>query len=281
MTFRRHEYYSNQVLAGQVGYPGGKAKNKLASNDTTATPWERTHVNDLWGFLDALMGRARRTRSGNPDTSVSSDHALAIDGIIRFWLFQLFNPAGPLASTNLDDHAIFRSTIPVLGWDKSYWRWVSDDTKYARLWLYHHTVAAAGSPGDWIRQPIQFPIPRLKIVGIFATFDNAAGMKIRIDKRRRMDHPEDALHASVVVLDCDDFSGAAVEAYTAVDGSVEQNPDIGDTWEYVLTIIPGSSSGARLENVAIQFQWMPLSSEYDAVLDARAAQAANGTTSWG
>lgn len=66
--------YSGQTTTGDPGYPDGKAKNVTVSGDGTGTPLEADWVNDLWGFLQALLDRAGITASGNPDKVGTSDY---------------------------------------------------------------------------------------------------------------------------------------------------------------------------------------------------------------
>ena len=282
MAFKKLASYPTQI-AQASGYPGGKAKNKVSSNDTTGTPFEAQWVNDIWGFLDALLGRGAIVRSGVPDTSIASDYAKAIDEIARYWVMQAFNPS-PRGTFDQPKQGRYRRSLPLNSHDASHWRWVSDadgGSRNARLWLYHHTVATMGSTADFLRQPIDFPVPRLKITGLYATFENAGDMKIRIDKRRRLENASESFTVNVLTLDADDYSGTAIEAYQAVSGTIEQNPDTGDTWEYVLTVEASATSGSRLSNIAIEYQWMPLDSGYAVLLAQRANAAKDGATSWG
>ncbi len=282
MAFKKQAAYPTQI-ATATGYPGGKAKNKVSSNDTTGTPFEERWVNDDWGFKDALLGRGQRTRSGEPDTSTSSDYCLAMEAIIRYWLIQLFNPAPVISGT--ENHGKFRVTVPIIDYHRDYWRPATTDeggSRNARMFLYQHAVAIMGATSDHIRQPIQFPIPRLKLTGIYASFEDAGDMKIRIDKRRRNEPASTAFCSNVITMDADDYpDSTATNQYKAVSGSVVQNPDTGDTWEYVLTIEASSTSGTRLSNISLEFQWIPLDITYDGVLDTRALAASTGTATWG
>lgn len=283
MAFKRNTAYPTQI-AQATGYPGGKAKNKVSSNDTTGTPFEERWVNDIWGFQDAILGRGARTRSGSPDTSTSSDHMFALEEIMRYWVMQLFNPA-PIGSTQQANQGKFRRSLPIFAYNRDYWRPTSTGeggSRNARMWLYQHAVGISGSEEDFIRQPIDFPLPRLKLTGIYASFENAGDMRIRIDRRRRLENASDAFSSNVLVLRADDYADStAANVYLAVSGTNVQNPDTGDTWEYVLTVEPSASTGTRLSNIAIEYQWIPLDISYDTLLDVRANAAKDGTGSWG
>lgn len=67
--------YSGQIdTSDSTGYPHGKAQNVTVAGDGTGTPLEQDWVNDLWGFLQALLDRAGITPSGNPDKVGTSDY---------------------------------------------------------------------------------------------------------------------------------------------------------------------------------------------------------------
>jgi hypothetical protein len=75
--------YSGQVELGDAGYPQGKARNAGAFQDGTGTPLERDWMNDLWGFLQALLDRARITPSGTPDRVGASQYVDAVQAVAR------------------------------------------------------------------------------------------------------------------------------------------------------------------------------------------------------
>jgi hypothetical protein len=277
MAINRRTTYPTQI-ATATGYPGGKAKNKVSANDTTGTPFEQRWVNDMWGFMDALMGRGQRTRSGEPDSSTNSDHCFALEEIIRYWMMQAFNPAPVLGVPTT--HGKFRRSIPIFGYHTDYWRPVTGG-RNARLYLYHHQVGIMGSEGDFIRQLVDFPIPRLRLTGIFASFEDAGDARIRIERRARNEHAAEAFTANTVTMNCDDYGGSAIEAYLPVPGTIIHNPDRDNGWEYILTVEPSSANGMRLENIALEYQWIPLDISYDGVLDTRAMAASSGTATWG
>lgn len=75
--------YSGQVETGDTGYPQGKARNAGAFQDGTGTPLERDWLNDVWGFLQALLDRARITPSGTPDRVGASQYLDAVQAVAR------------------------------------------------------------------------------------------------------------------------------------------------------------------------------------------------------
>jgi hypothetical protein len=61
-----------------AAYPQGKARNAGSFQDGTGTPLEKDWVNDLWGFLQALLAYARITPSGSPDQVGASQYLQAV-----------------------------------------------------------------------------------------------------------------------------------------------------------------------------------------------------------
>jgi hypothetical protein len=62
-------------------YPQGKARNAGTFGDGTGTPLEKDWVNDVWGFLQALLANAAITPSGDPDEVGASDYLDAVSFI--------------------------------------------------------------------------------------------------------------------------------------------------------------------------------------------------------
>ena len=80
---------SNQ-FPGQVdntdptNYPHGKAQNDSGPSATDGTPWVAVLLNDLWGFLQALLDVASITPSDTPDSVAGgSQYLQAIQQIAR------------------------------------------------------------------------------------------------------------------------------------------------------------------------------------------------------
>lgn len=74
--------YPGQIDESDPAYPHGKAQNISVSGDGTGTPWERTLVNDHFGFQQALLAAAGITPSGAPDEVGTSDYLDAIQRLI-------------------------------------------------------------------------------------------------------------------------------------------------------------------------------------------------------
>jgi hypothetical protein len=59
-------------------YPQGKARNAGSFQDGTGTPFEKTWINDLWGFLQSLLANASINPTGAPDQVGASQY---LDGV--------------------------------------------------------------------------------------------------------------------------------------------------------------------------------------------------------
>ncbi len=75
--------YPTQVDSPSGAYPYGKARNVSAPGAGDGTPWVAPVVNDLWGFMQALLYAAAITPSGDPDEVGASQYLTAMN--------QLFN----------------------------------------------------------------------------------------------------------------------------------------------------------------------------------------------
>lgn len=69
--------YPSQVDTDPA-YPHGKARNAGSFQDGTGTPLEKTWLNDIFGFLQALLVAADVTPSGDPDTADVSQYLQAV-----------------------------------------------------------------------------------------------------------------------------------------------------------------------------------------------------------
>jgi hypothetical protein len=71
-------YPAQTAVPGDGSYPLGKARNVTTVNDGSGTPLEQAWVNDIWGFLQALLSAASITPSGAPDTALVSQYLGAL-----------------------------------------------------------------------------------------------------------------------------------------------------------------------------------------------------------
>lgn len=77
------KYPAQTLTSDPGGYPYGKARNVVSAGDGSGTPWEEALVNDIWGFLQALLMGAGATPSGNPDKVGASQYLDAIPKILE------------------------------------------------------------------------------------------------------------------------------------------------------------------------------------------------------
>jgi hypothetical protein len=75
--------YPAQIVTTDSGYPYGKARNDASPEATDGTPLEERWVNDLFGFLQALLKFAGIEPSGNPDKYGASQYLEAIYEVIH------------------------------------------------------------------------------------------------------------------------------------------------------------------------------------------------------
>lgn len=81
-------------------YPQGKARNSTAFQDGTGTPLEADWLNDVWGFLQALLDEAAIVPTGTPDEVGASQYLAAIQSLT--------------ASTSLNDTLYRAATMRAL-----------------------------------------------------------------------------------------------------------------------------------------------------------------------
>jgi hypothetical protein len=92
------EYPGQIDTTDAAGYPLGKAQNVAAAGDGTGTPLEQAWLNDLWGFLQALLAEVGEAPSGTPDRVGASQY---LDAIIRLANPEtVITPAEITATTN-------------------------------------------------------------------------------------------------------------------------------------------------------------------------------------
>lgn len=75
--------YAGQVVTPGGSYPLGKARNEVVEGDGSGTPLEEAWVNDIWGFLQALLAVASITASGSPDQVGASQYLMAVQAIVN------------------------------------------------------------------------------------------------------------------------------------------------------------------------------------------------------
>lgn len=81
MSLIPSDRYPGQIDS-DAGYPQGKARNSGSFQDGTGTPLEKDWVNDIWGFLQALLAESAITPSGDPDEVGASQYLEAVQTLI-------------------------------------------------------------------------------------------------------------------------------------------------------------------------------------------------------
>lgn len=66
--------FPNRVITDDAGYTYGKALNIIGEQEGTGTPLRAEWVNDIWGYLQALLSEAGVTPNGNPDSITDSQY---------------------------------------------------------------------------------------------------------------------------------------------------------------------------------------------------------------
>lgn len=97
-----------------VAYPSGAAQNVIVIDDGVGFPLEKTWVNDLLGWQQALLAAAGITASGDPDTAVDSQYKEAIEWIAEGsrGFYNVTSPAyGALGNGSADDTAAIQDAI--------------------------------------------------------------------------------------------------------------------------------------------------------------------------
>jgi hypothetical protein len=73
MALNLETEYPGRSTPADADYPYGSGKNKVSPVDL-GTPVEKSWLNDIYGFLQALLVGAGITPSGVPDTVLASDY---------------------------------------------------------------------------------------------------------------------------------------------------------------------------------------------------------------
>lgn len=82
MAIAPKDMYPGQIATGDTNYPAGKAQNVVVAGDGIGTPWEKTLVNEHFGFQQALLRAASLTENGVPESVAASQYLAAIQALI-------------------------------------------------------------------------------------------------------------------------------------------------------------------------------------------------------
>lgn len=94
-------------------YPQGKAKNVSAPGAGDGFPFDKGFVNDIFGFLQALLAGAAITPSGVPDTAANSDYYDALIAAGTEIAQDPDNVAAAIAATSEKSTLADSDTIPL------------------------------------------------------------------------------------------------------------------------------------------------------------------------
>lgn len=78
MALIPNDRWPAQTNAPSADYPHGSARNQSVPGDNTGTPLTKDWINDLWGFLQALLTRGGVAPDGLPDTAQVSQYLEAL-----------------------------------------------------------------------------------------------------------------------------------------------------------------------------------------------------------
>jgi hypothetical protein len=106
--------YPGKTAGTNADYPGGQARDVVASGDGTGTPWTAAVLNDVRGFMEAALAGGGITRSGASETALASDvidalvamfgmPTLHLSGLRQTWDSIALQTVGPGSARNLAD----------------------------------------------------------------------------------------------------------------------------------------------------------------------------------
>ena len=106
--------FPGQTIITDPNYPHGKARNVTAPGDGNGTPWEERVVNDLWGFMQALLARGGVAPSGVPDNVAASDYVDSLNSAYHQTLQEAYDKSvldgdNPTIALGSDDLRIVAS----------------------------------------------------------------------------------------------------------------------------------------------------------------------------
>ena len=81
MAINPETQYPGKIAPSSASYPYGQARNVTVPGDGTGTPWEAALVNDLFGFLQAMLTEGSVVPSGTPETATASQYLTALKAL--------------------------------------------------------------------------------------------------------------------------------------------------------------------------------------------------------
>lgn len=74
MAVKPSTQWPGQTTPPSASYPYGGAQNVAVIGDNTGTPWEKDYINDIWGFLQAILTNAGIVPNELPETALLSQY---------------------------------------------------------------------------------------------------------------------------------------------------------------------------------------------------------------
>jgi len=96
-------------------YPYGKPRNRSAPGATDGTPLEEAWMQDLHGFLQAILGADGATPSGTPDSGSSSQYFVALRRLQSGHVFSVLSGAQIIIGSGGEIDVLDGGTITVVG----------------------------------------------------------------------------------------------------------------------------------------------------------------------
>jgi hypothetical protein len=81
MAINPSTLFTGKITAPNSDYPYGSARDIVTPGDGLGTPLKASWLNDIWGFLQALLSESSITPNGNPDKVGSSQYLQALQSI--------------------------------------------------------------------------------------------------------------------------------------------------------------------------------------------------------
>ena len=164
MAIAPETVYPAQTDTGDTGFPLGKARNVTVPGAGDGTPLEEQWVNDIWGFLQALLDADDVVPSGVPDEVGASQYLEALRQLTR----------RPCASYDVTgspiDEEKFTLTLALESLDSGYT--LVDDVVGLPEPLSHYLVSLSGTAvGDSTANPLlaQIDVGVSSPFSVFAT----------------------------------------------------------------------------------------------------------------
>lgn len=151
--------YGQISNADPTGYPYGAAQNEATYNDGTGTPLEKTWLNDLFGFQQAMLVAAGIVPSGTPDKVGASQYLDALQAFIGAPIIARLNAVEARMADVEDAHAALSSTVGHLQSFALYSIGTNPTDDGSRFNLTQTFAVAPGS-GDFSLSSDRITVPR-------------------------------------------------------------------------------------------------------------------------